>query len=211
MKFVATILGAIVLSTGISNGAGAKPGEKVKPAEPVKKGEPAARVPFAEVRRLGELAGTWKLEGQIQKSPMGPGGKSSAISKCAWFDGEFFLVCRAEGTSPMGKTSGMSVLGWDPERKVYTFFTIDSMGMTSTARGTVDGKTWTWSSEEKMGGKKMKSRFVLVQDTPDRNKTSWSISPDGQTWSELFSGEETREKVAPKVEPKKAPKKKKAA
>jgi hypothetical protein len=133
---------------------------------------------------------------------MGPGGKTSAISTCAWFDGDFFLVCHAKGTTPMGNTSGMSVLGWDPDHKVYTFSSIDSAGMASTAQGTVDGKTWTWRSEEKMGGKKMKSRFVLVQETPDRNKTSWSISPDGQTWSELYSAIETREKTPPKKKAK---------
>jgi hypothetical protein len=53
-----------------------------------------------------------------------------------------------------------------------------------------------------MGGKKMKSRFVLVQESPDRNKTSWSISPDGQTWSELYSAIETREKTPPKKKAK---------
>ena len=205
MKPGAVMLGILCVSTGISHGAGATSGGRAKPAEPEKKSEsaaPAGRAPFAEIRRLGDLVGTWKLEGQIQKSPMGPGGKSSAISKCAWFDGEYFVVCRAEGTSPMGKTSGMSVLGWDSDHKVYTFFSIDSRGMASTARGTVDGNTWTWTSEEKMGGKKMKSRFVLVQETPDRNRTAWSISPDGQTWSELYSAVETREKSVSKKKAK---------
>jgi hypothetical protein len=65
-------------------------------------------------------------------------------------------------------------------------------------------------SELKMGGKKMKSRFVVVEETPDRHRMSLSISPDGQTWSELFSAEETREKAAPKAESKKSRKKKAA-
>jgi hypothetical protein len=53
-----------------------------------------------------------------------------------------------------------------------------------------------------MGGKTMKSRFVVTQTSPDRNHMSWSISPDGQTWSELFSGDESREKSTPKKKAK---------
>jgi hypothetical protein len=197
MRSIAVILALGAAVSGVASGAGTR-----KQTDSPRKTETAAPAPGPEIKRLGELAGTWKLDGQIQKSPMGPGGKTSAISTCAWFDGDFFLVCHAKGTTPMGNTSGMSVLGWDPDHKVYTFSSIDSAGMASTAQGTVDGKTWTWRSEEKMGGKKMKSRFVLVQETPDRNKTSWSISPDGQTWSELYSAIETREKTPPKKKAK---------
>ena len=205
MKPPAVILAVLCVSSGISHGAGAKSGGKAKPAEPGKKAEsaaPAARVPFAEVRRLGDLVGTWKITGQMQKSPMGPGGKTTATENCSWFDGEFFVVCHTDGTSAMGKSKGMSIFGWDSDHKTYTFQSIDSLGMASTAKGKIDGNTWTWSSEEKMGGKTMKSRFVLVQESPDRRRMSWSISPDGQTWSELFSGEETREKAAPKKKAK---------
>lgn len=210
MKSVAAILGVMVLSTGVSIGAGAKAGDKSRPVEKGKKMEsasPAARVPFAEVRRLGDLVGTWKISGQMQKSPMGPGGKTDATETCSWFEGEFFVVCHTSGTTPMGKTAGMSIFGWDADHKTYTFQSIDNFGMASTAKGKFDGNTWTWNNEEMMGGKKMKSRFVLVQESPERRRMSWSISPDGQTWSELFSGDETREKTSKN---EKAPKKKKA-
>ena len=212
MKRIAAILGVMVLSTGISNGAGAKASEKTKSDDKGKKTESSkpARAPFAELRRLGDMVGTWKMSGQMQKSPMGPGGKTTAIETCAWFEGEFFVVCHTTGTTPMGKTAGMSIFGWDADHMTYTFQSIDNFGMASTAKGKADGNTWTWTNEEKMGGKKMKSRFVVVEETPDHKTMSWSISPDGQTWSELFSGEETREKAAPKGEPKKAPKKKAA-
>jgi len=210
MKAFAAILGVMVLSQGISSGAGAKSSEKAKPVEKGKKvdsASPPARVPFAEVRRLGDLVGTWKISGQVQKSPMGPGGKMDATETCAWFEGEYFVVCHTSGTTPMGKTAGMSTFGWDGDHKNYTFQSIDNFGMASTAKGKLDGNTWTWSSEEMMGGKKMKSRFVLVQESPDHRRMSWSISPDGQTWSELFSGDETREKASKRAT---APKKKKA-
>jgi hypothetical protein len=211
MKSFAAILGVLVLSHGISSGAGSESGAKAKPAEKGKKVEstpPPTRAPFAEVRRLGDLVGTWKITGQMQKSPMGPGGKTDGTETCAWFEGEYFVVCRTSGTAPMGKTASMSTFGWDAEHKTYTYQSIDNFGRASAAKGKLDGNTWTWSNDEMMGGKKMKSRFVLVQESPDRRRMSWSISPDGQTWSELFSGDETREK-SPAHE--KAPKKKKKA
>jgi hypothetical protein len=142
----------------------------------------------------------------MQKSPMGPAGKTEATETCSWFEGEFFVVCHTSGTTPMGKSAGMSIFGWDADHKTYTYFSIDSMGMASSAKGKIDGNTWTWSNEEKMGGKTMKSRFVVagVSGSPPDVLVDF---PDGQTWSELFSGSETREKAAKN---EKAPKKKKA-
>src|SRR5438874_4033262 len=99
MKTAAAIIGVMVLSTGISNGVGTKKGA----SHDTKKAEPAASSassPGPEVQKLGALVGTWKISGQMQKSPMGPAGKTSATETCAWFEGEYFVVCRMSGTTP---------------------------------------------------------------------------------------------------------------
>ena len=192
MKCIAP-LGAAVLLVGT---VAAAPAAKKTPAAP---SPPSAPAPGPETKRLGDFVGTWKIEGEMQKSPMGPGGKTSATTTCAWFDGGFFLVCHVEGMTPIGKTKGLEIVGWDGDKKGYAFTSIDSVGMSTVATGTVAGNTWTYVNDQKMGKATMKSRFVLVQESPDRNRMSWSISPDGKTWSELFRAEETRVKEARKT------------
>lgn len=193
MKRTAILAAAAALLAGVA--LGAAPAPKKKPASST----PAAPTPGPEVKKLADFVGTWKIEGEMQKSPMGPGGRTSATSVCSWFDGEFFLVCHDDGTSPMGKSKGLEILGWDAGKKHYTFWSIDSFGMSEISLGTVAGDTWTFMNDEKMGNETVKSRFMLVRESPDRTRLSWSISPDGNTWSELFKGEETRVKEARKT------------
>jgi hypothetical protein len=108
-----------------------------------------------------------------------------------------------EGSGPMGKSTGLEMFGYDANDKVYTYTSFDSMGTHEVATGTVDGNKWTWNNEQKMGDKTMKGRFIVTQVSPDENTFSWSISPDGETWSELFKATEKREKETKKAAAKK--------
>ncbi len=159
--------------------------------------------PAPELQKLASFAGTWHLSGEMMKSPMGPGGKMTATEHCSWFAGHYFLTCRVEGNGPMGKSTGLEMFGYDANDKVYTYASFDSMGTHETATGTVDGNKWTWNNEQKMGDKTMKGRFIVTQVSPDENTFSWSISPDGETWSELFKATEKREKGTKKAAAKK--------
>ena len=159
--------------------------------------------PGPELQKLAAFAGTWRMTGEMMKSPMGPAGKMTATEHCSWFAGNYFLTCRVEGNGPMGKSTGLEMFGYNADEKVYTYTSFDSMGTHETATGTVDGNKWTWTNEQKMGDKMMKGRFLVTQVSPDENTFSWSISPDGQTWSELFKATEKREKGAKKAAAKK--------
>jgi Protein of unknown function (DUF1579) len=160
-----------------------------------------------ELQRFAALVGTWHTTGSMMKSPMGPGGKMEGTTTCSWFEGGFFLECHSDDSGAMGKNRGIEMFGYDANKKTYTYSAFASNGMHQESRGKVEGNTWTWTSEENMGGKKMKGRFVVIEESPDKNTMSWSISPDGKTWSELFKGEWTRAKSAEKAT--KAPAKKK--
>jgi hypothetical protein len=108
-----------------------------------------------------------------------------------------------EGNGPMGKSTGMEIFGYDAQGKVYTYTSFDSLGMQEAATGMVEGNQWTWTNERKMAGQMMKSRFIVTQVSPDENTFSWTISPDGKTWSEVFKATEKGEKGAKKPAAKK--------
>jgi Protein of unknown function (DUF1579) len=134
--------------------------------------------PGPENERLGYFVGKWSAEGEMKPGPMGPGGKFMTTDNCEWFEGHYSVICRSEGTTPMGPTKSIGILGYSPEEKVYTYYGVDNSGMTmsSVPKGTLKGDTWTYFDEGTMGGKKYKSKVVIKQLSP----TSYNFSMDMQ-------------------------------
>ena len=141
--------------------------------------QPQMRKPGEEEKRIGYFAGTWTSEGETKASPMGPAGKTSGRETCEWFPGGFHLVCRGEGTSPMGTGKTQSTLGYDPIEKTYTFYMNTSSGDGFFVRGNVAGKVWTWISESKMDGKVMEIRVTITGESPSAQTFKMESSVDG--------------------------------
>ena len=149
--------------------------------------------PGPEVKKLEVFAGKWRGESDMKPSPFGPGGKMTSEDECKWFDGGFELVCHGEGNGAMGKIKTGMVLGWNPEEKAYKYMGWDSMGMMGTANGTVSGNTWTYTGEDKMGGKMIKSRYTIVVTSPTTQTFKWELSEDGgKTWKTASEGKSTK-------------------
>lgn len=152
--------------------------------------------PGPEHAKLGFFVGKWTSEGEMKPSPMGPGGKITGADTCEWFDGHYSVVCRSEGKSPMGPMKSIGILGYNTDEKIYTYYGIDNspMTMTSAARGTVKGETWTYTDESVMGGQKVKSRVTIKEVSP----TSYTFlmelqGPDGK-WMPMMESKNTKAK-----------------
>ncbi len=140
---------------------------------------PAPPKPGPETQKLAYFVGTWTSEGEMKPGPMGPGGKITGKDTCEWFQGGFSVICRSDGKSPMGPMKSIGILSYSTEEKVYTYYGTDNSGMvmTSVAKGTVQGDTWTYTDEGLMGGQKIKSRVTIKQ-----------VSPTVQTFVMEFQG-----------------------
>jgi hypothetical protein len=152
--------------------------------------------PGPEHAKLGYFVGKWNTTGEMKPGPMGPGGKTTMSDDCQWFEGGFSVICRSEGTTPMGASKSIGILGYSPETKAYTYYGIDnsSMTMTSIPRGTLAGGTWTYTDEGMMEGKKVKSRVTIKELSP----TSYTFrmemqGPDGK-WLPLSESTSTKVK-----------------
>jgi hypothetical protein len=154
---------------------------------------PEAPKPGPETKKLEVFAGKWKGESDMKPGPWGPGGKMTSESECTWFEGGFELVCRETGKGAMGNMKSEAVLGWNGEEKVYKYMGFDSMGMMGSASGTVSGSTWSWTGEDKMGGKVIKSRYTIVVPSPTTQTFKWETSEDGKTWSTAAEGKSTKQ------------------
>jgi hypothetical protein len=93
----------------------------------------------------------------------------------------------------MGKMKGEAVLGWNGEEKIYKYMGFDSAGMMGSATGTVSGNTWSWSGEDRMGGKLIKSRYTVVVTSPTSQTFKWETSEDGKNWTTSAEGKSKKQ------------------
>jgi len=139
--------------------------------------------PAPEVARVGYALGTWKIEGDFKPFAGMPGGKFTATQKCEWYPGGFFLICHSEGTSPMGPNKAISFQGYDPNEKVYTYHEFNSMGDAIEAKGTVNGDTWNWTAESKMGDTKISVRVTVKEVSKTEYTFKLEMSQNGGEFS----------------------------
>ncbi len=145
--------------------------------------------PGPELKKLDMFTGTWTLDGSMKPGMMGPGGTTVENDKCEWMEGGFYVVCHStfkmEG---MGNGVGLSVLGYSTDDKAYTYREFNSFGEFDDSRGTVDGDTWTWTNEEKMGGMAMKGRYTIKVTSATSYSFMYEMSQDGTKWTTVMDG-----------------------
>src|SRR5579864_1794999 len=150
--------------------------------------------PGPELKKLDVLAGTWTLEGDMKPGPMSPGGSMSENERCEWMEGNFFRVCHSDFKSSMGNGSGISVLGYSTDDKAYTYREFNSWGEATDSKGSLEGDTWSWTSDEKMGDTTMKGRFTMKVLSSTSYNFSFEMSPDGTKWTTVMDGKATKGK-----------------
>jgi hypothetical protein len=156
--------------------------------------------PGPEHQKLGYFVGTWTSTGEIKPSPFGPGGKMTSNDTCEWFQGGFAVVCRSQGTTPMGPMKSLAILGYNAEEKVYTYYGVDNspMNMASVPKGTVEGDTWTYNDESMMGGKKVKSRYLIKTASPTSYSFKFEMEQEPGKWTQVMEGTTTKKAAAKK-------------
>jgi hypothetical protein len=151
--------------------------------------------PGPELKKLDFFTGTWTLDGNMKPGMMGPGGSTAESDKCEWMEGGFYVVCHStykmEG---MGSGVGLSVLGYSSDDKVYTYREFNSFGEFDDSKGTLDGDTWTWTNEEKMGGMAMKGRYTIKVTSATSYNFMYEMSQDGTKWTTVVDGKATKGK-----------------
>ena len=155
---------------------------------------PPAPKPGPEHARLGYFVGKWTAEGEMKPGPMGPGGKMTSSDACEWFEGRFSVICRSEGSTPMGPSKSIGILGYSSEEKVYTYYGVDNTNMTmaSVPKGTVRGDTWTYTDAGTMGGQKFKSRVTIKELSPTAYTFKMEMQgPDGK-WMPVMESKSTK-------------------
>lgn len=151
--------------------------------------------PGPEHKQLQYFVGKWTNNSEMKASPFSPAGKVTGMDNCEAFTGGYHVVCHSESKGPTGTMKGIGLLGYHLEDKQYTYMGIDSMGSNDVARGTMtSADTWVYTSEGKMAGKTIKSRYTLKKLDADNYTFMWEYS-DGGPWTVAMEGKNTRVKT----------------
>ena len=149
--------------------------------------------PGPEIKKLDVMAGAWSVEGDVKPNDMGPGGKMSEDEKCDWEEGDFYLVCHTDFKSAnFGNGSALSIFGYSPADKAYIYREFNSWGEEMDSKGSVDGDTWTWTNDEKMGDKTMKGRYTMKFTSSSSYSFTYEMSPDGAKWTTVVDGKASK-------------------
>jgi hypothetical protein len=148
--------------------------------------------PAPELKKLDYFVGTWAAEGDMKSGPMGPGGKFTGTNHVQWMDGAFFLVTHSQFNGAMGKGTETAYMGYDSNDKMYTYDSFNSLGEADHAKGNVEGDTWTWQSETRMGPQTMKGRLIIKVRSATAYNFKFETSPDGTTWNTVLEGKDTK-------------------
>ncbi len=98
-----------------------------------------------ELDKLNMLAGDWITEGQVQFIGMDEPIKTTGTSHASWAcDGRFLMDHSDYDMGPLGPMKGVSVWGWDAQRKRFVFWWFDGFGESAQGTARYDGSARTW-------------------------------------------------------------------
>jgi Protein of unknown function (DUF1579) len=152
------------------------------------------RKPSSELKKVDYFAGNWTTEGDMKPGPMGPGGKMIMTERNQWMEGGFFLTMQSEfKVAGLGSGTGMAYIGYESDKKIYTYDEFNSMGEVQHSTGTVEGDTWNWNGKKRLGDSTMKTRFVIKTLSPTSYTFKLEMSLDGNKWSTVMDGKATKD------------------
>jgi len=144
--------------------------------------------PCPEAHKLDYLAGKWRLEGDLVAGVMGPGGKFTGISQLEWMEGGCYLVEHEKYGGALGDDATLSILGFDRERGVYTYYGFNSDGSKEISTGNPTVTGWVWTHPAKLNGKPATVRYTMTIVSRTEYSVRSEISQDGQNWTLFLSG-----------------------
>ena len=148
--------------------------------------------PDPALKQLDFLIGTWRTEGDVKASIFGPADKIRGTDRYEWAVGGFFQVVHHEEQHSTGKTMVLKIVGYDPEKKVYTGRSFSNAGGVGESQGMLTGDTWIWSASYDVNGETIKTRSVSKPISPRSIEWKWQIMRPGGEWTTVETGKSTK-------------------
>jgi hypothetical protein len=147
------------------------------------------------LKRLDYFVGTWTLKGDINTSPLGPGGKFTGTHHNGWSSDSLSLVSQWDEQRPNGVDSGHAVYRYDSDQKIYMYHGVDSTGEAEDSTGTVEGNTWIWTSNPTMeNGETLKGRFTMKEVSSTSYSFRFETASANGEWKTAMEGNAVKTK-----------------
>jgi hypothetical protein len=156
---------------------------------------PTAARPAPEVEKLGYFVGKWTTKGTILAGPWGAGGEFSWTENTEWMTGNFFVIGHWDFQMPAELGGGgkeIFIMGYDGNRRAYSFDAFSSQGLHQVSKGTLVDDTWLWISESIQGGKPVQQKMTMQILSPSSYNLKFELSMDGATWMTFMEGKATK-------------------
>jgi hypothetical protein len=144
--------------------------------------------------KLAYFVGKWTSQGDIKASAFGPAGKYTFTETCDWLAGKFAILCKDDGSMMGGEFHGLNILSYDQAQNSYIYFQTNNWGENDYYRGSVQGDTWTWTTESTVNGQPIRARFVLKEVSLDAATYSFELAMGSQPLTNIMTGKQTRQK-----------------
>jgi hypothetical protein len=155
----------------------------------------AAAKPAPEVAKLGYFVGKWTAKGTILPGPWGAGGEFGWTENTEWMNGNFFVVGHWDFQMPAelgGDGEELFIMGYDANRRLYSFDAFSSQGLHQVSRGAHNGDAWLWTSESVQNGKPVQQKMTMKVLSPSGYELKFEISSDGVEWMTFMEGKATK-------------------
>ena len=146
---------------------------------------PDTNMPGMAREKLNYFAGTWTLEVHMNNGPLGS-KVFIGTEHNEWMPGGSLLLSRQEGSSPIS-SGGLTVLAYNAREKTYTYHVVKGTGEVEDLRGTLEGTTWTWTSE-KGDDKSHKIRLIIKEISPQSYSLRFETAFGESNWFTLIEG-----------------------
>ena len=140
--------------------------------------------------KLDYFVGDWYEEADVKPGLAGPGGHVTMQDHREWMDGKFFVLIHSKFTALKGDGIGISLIGYDPIAKVYTWDEFYSQGEADHSKGSFDGEQWVWNMNDMhFDSKTVKARNIMKVVSPTEYIIRFETSGDGgKTWVVSMEG-----------------------
>lgn len=148
-----------------------------------------------ELKVLDAWTGHWTTQGKSYDTPYSRGGAISITMTCGWSANGGFMICDHLISGPSGKHNDLSIFTYNPADKSYKFCGYDRTGVPRATPLTIEGKVWSFDSEDEDNGKKI--HVKTINDFSKPGIVTWNTkftSDGGAHWTLMNEGVDTKER-----------------
>lgn len=137
--------------------------------------------------RLNYFAGTWNIEIHMKTGALNSRAYF-ATERNEWVPDHSLLLSRPEGEAAIS-AGGLAVMGYNVAKNMYTYHIVKTSGDAEDLRGTVDGRTWTWTSDRvRAGAQTPMTRITMKEISSSLYTLRVETSLENGGWSTVLEG-----------------------